>query len=78
VYPNIVSSDFKLQFFLEKTAPVKAYVYSVEGKRVLSAEIEGRYGVNRIPLNAASLSAGKYVVQVRAGNKFFTASFVKK
>jgi uncharacterized protein (DUF1501 family) len=78
IYPNPVSTNFNVEFFLLKPDAFTLIVFNVEGKQILKRENSGFYGNNKVELSAAELNTGKYIVQVRAGKEIFTSSFIKR
>lgn len=78
VYPNPVSTNFSLEFSMNKPETYNVYVFNVEGKKMFEKQSTGIYGTNKVDFRADELAMGKYIVQVRYGSESLTSSFIKK
>lgn len=78
VYPNPVSTDFSLEFHMNKPEQYTVRVFNVSGKKMMESQTTGIYGSNKVSFRAEELALGKYIVQVRFGNEVLTSSFIKK
>ena len=77
VYPNPATTDFTLEFQLEKSEQVKMNVMNVTGQLIYSEEMDGTPGINKKNISIAENANGIYYLQVITGDTIVTKKVVK-
>lgn len=78
VYPNPVSSQLTVEFYLEQESPVYLTVYDVYGKLVSSQQYDGVAGPNAVYKNVDGLSNGFYMIALSdERQQLYNGKFVK-
>ncbi len=78
IQPNPVKGEFELSFETNLADPATIQIVNTLGQVVFQQNEKIQEGFNRIAIDAASLSAGMYMVEVRQGPYRFTRKFVKQ
>lgn len=76
IYPNPAQNDAILVVSLNENTAVNVTVYNAIGQAVSTIKTEGNVGRNEINLNLNNLSAGIYMVNVKAGNATTTKKLI--
>ncbi|HTA63025.1 MAG TPA: T9SS type A sorting domain-containing protein [Bacteroidia bacterium] len=75
LYPNPTSDNLHISLTSAPNAKYTAYIYSLDGKQVMMAELDGTEGT----LQISQLTAGSYLVSVRKnGNAYRYQTFIKQ
>ncbi len=78
VYPNPSSSDFSIEFIMDKAGKVKMNLMTVTGQLVASQEMETTAGVNKKAMNFSGEANGIYYLQVITEDTIITKKIVKQ
>jgi alkaline phosphatase D len=77
-YPNPFNSVFTVQFYLEKSVPVKVQLVDITGKLVKQNTLSGfQQGVNYLDIHADELSRGNYLLIMNAEGVIYRKQIVK-
>lgn len=69
IFPNPASDQVTIDFFLDRSSAVSIEIYSMEGRKVYSAAVEGvNQGFNYANVQVGSFSHGIYVVKLLQDN----------
>ncbi len=67
-FPNPFNDRFSLEFNLPNTGVVAYSIYDLNGREVRTNQLPLTQGRHRLTITAGDLSAGLYIVEVKAGN----------
>ena len=76
VYPNPASGTFNLSLSYFQDSPVQIDMFNILGKRIYAEKINVNQNEQFIEINLGKLSAGIYIVQVKAGTEQFSKKLV--
>ena len=78
VYPNPVKTHSFMEFKLPSRSTARVFVYNLKGQIVQEMDLGTvQAGTQKIRLETSSLSAGTYILALRAGEFYDTAKFIK-
>jgi len=66
-FPNPFNDRFSIEFSLPETAPVEYRMYDLRGREVYNVSRPMSAGQHRLTISAGELSAGIYVLEIKAG-----------
>lgn len=79
VYPNPFSSEFVVQYNLEKAATIDIALYSNSGQLVANFQsVDSKNGINYMKVNAIDIPSGTYVLILSVEGKATSKAVVKK
>lgn len=79
LYPNPVSSETNMNFYLQTKSDVTILVTDLSGKTVSSMELTNvMTGSNSAKIDCSTLNSGVYYVTIKTANSSVTKKFVKK
>jgi len=77
-YPNPFTSDFAVQYYLQKAGKVDVKVFDVQGKVVLSESRTAVPGIQYTEMNGSSLPSGIYMLTIQANGQSLSRKIVKQ
>ncbi|MDQ3193235.1 MAG: PKD domain-containing protein [Bacteroidota bacterium] len=77
-FPNPVTNQMTIRFFLPNSEDIKLEIISHDGKLISNNFIaKGVKGINTVPFDAAFLNSGMYAVKLSFGGQVFIRRFIK-
>lgn len=76
IYPNPAKNNAVLSVSLNSNSKVNVTVLNIVGQQVKAASVYGQAGENKINLDLNGLSAGVYLVNIKAGNAVGTKKLI--
>ncbi len=77
VYPNPTTTDFTLEYVLDKSSHVKINLMNVTGQLIYSEEINANVGLNKKQISFLENANGVYYLQLIADESVVTKKIVK-
>lgn len=78
LYPNPVRNSSKLNIDLDKAGVIKVSINDALGKQISHKEFNGQKGLNQHNIDLSGVSAGSYMIKVRANNKIQSIPVIKE
>jgi hypothetical protein len=78
VYPNPSKGDFWVEVFIPNTQKSNLKVYDLLGKEVLSIDIEGSIGIQKIPVSLNNMTSGEYILVFKNSENSVEKQLIKQ
>ena len=76
IYPNPAKNNAVLSVSLNNNSKVNVTVLNIVGQQVKTTSVGGQVGENKINIDLSGLSAGVYLVNIKAGNATGTKKLI--
>jgi len=78
IHPNPTTGLFTVEAMLDEQSPVTIVLADMAGKEIIRLEARSAAGIYRKEIDARSLPAGIYLLDVRAGDRWWSRKIVKQ